>query len=63
MKGYDKFPFEERKRYEETFVQNNSSLIEELTGVQVGYLIYLKHRWTREQELMQSYNLTEDYQE
>src|SRR6056300_561163 len=32
MKGYDKFPFEERKIYEETFVQNNSSLIEELTG-------------------------------
>jgi len=32
LKGYDKFPFEERKIYEETFVQNNSSLIEELTG-------------------------------
>ena len=32
MKGYDKFPFEERKRYEETFVVNNSALIEELTG-------------------------------
>ena len=32
MKGYDKFPFEERKRYEEIFVENNSALIEELTG-------------------------------
>ncbi len=32
MKGYDKFPFEERKRYEETFVENNSGLIQELTG-------------------------------
>ena len=32
MKGYDKFPFEERKRYEETFVMSNSALIEELTG-------------------------------
>lgn len=32
MKDYDKFPFEERKRYEETFVENNSALIEELTG-------------------------------
>jgi len=32
MKGYDKFPFEERKIYEETFVENNSALIEELTG-------------------------------
>ena len=32
MKGYDKFSFEERKIYEETFVENNSALIEELTG-------------------------------
>ena len=32
MKGYDKFTFEERKQYEETFVENNSALIEELTG-------------------------------
>lgn len=32
MKGYDKFSFEERKRYEESFVDNNSALIEELTG-------------------------------
>ena len=32
LKGYDKFPFEERKRYEENFVENNSALIEELTG-------------------------------
>ena len=32
MKGYNKFPFEERKQYEETFVENNSALIEELTG-------------------------------
>jgi hypothetical protein len=30
--SYKKFPFEERKRYEETFVENNSALIEELTG-------------------------------
>ncbi|MDA7711500.1 hypothetical protein N8873_05495 [Flavobacteriaceae bacterium] len=32
MKNYKSFPFEERKRYEETFVENNSALIEELTG-------------------------------
>ena len=32
MKNYKFFPFEERKRYEETFVENNSALIEELTG-------------------------------
>ena len=32
MKNYKDFPFEERKRYEETFVENNSALIEELTG-------------------------------
>ena len=32
MKGYDKFLFKERKSYEETFVENNSALIEELTG-------------------------------
>ena len=32
MKGYNKFPFEERKRDEESFVDNNSALIEELTG-------------------------------
>ena len=32
MKGYDEFSFEERKRYEESFVENNSALIEELTG-------------------------------
>ena len=32
IKKYEKFPFEERKLYEETFVQNNSALIEELTG-------------------------------
>ena len=37
MKGYDKFPFEERKRYEETFVQNNSGLIQELTGASSVY--------------------------
>ena len=39
MKGYDKFPFEERKRYEETFVQNNSGLIQELTGASSVYNI------------------------
>ena len=32
IESYKKFPFEERKRYEETFVENNSALIEELTG-------------------------------
>ena len=32
MKNYKDFPFEERKMYEETFVENNSALIEELTG-------------------------------
>jgi len=32
MKGYDKFLFKERKSYEETFVESNSALIEELTG-------------------------------
>jgi hypothetical protein len=39
MKGYDKFPFEERKRYEETFVQNNSALIQDLTGASLVYNI------------------------
>ena len=29
MKNYKFFPFEELKRYEETFVENNSALIEE----------------------------------
>ena len=32
LKNYKYFPFEERKEYEETFVENNSALIEELTG-------------------------------
>ena len=32
IESYKKFPFEERKRYEETFVENNSASIEELTG-------------------------------
>ncbi len=32
IESYNKFPFEERKRYEESFVENNSALIEELTG-------------------------------
>ena len=32
IESYKKFSFEERKRYEETFVENNSALIEELTG-------------------------------
>ena len=39
MKGYDKFPFEERKRYEESFVQNNSALIQDLTGASLVYNI------------------------
>ena len=37
LKGYDKFTFEERKQYEETFVENNSALIEELTGASDVY--------------------------
>ena len=37
MKGYDKFPFEERKRYEETFVENNPSLIKDLTSSQAVF--------------------------
>ena len=32
MKGYENFSFNERKKYEETFVTHNSSLIQELTG-------------------------------
>ena len=39
MKGYDKFSFEERKLYEETFVQNNSALIQDLTGASSVYCI------------------------
>ena len=39
MKGCDKFPFEERKRYEESFVQNNSALIQDLTGASLVYNI------------------------
>ena len=39
MKGYDKFPFEERKLYEEIFVQNNSALIQDLTGASLVYNI------------------------
>jgi len=31
MKNYN-YDFEERNRYEENFVENNSALIEELTG-------------------------------
>ena len=37
MKGYDKFPFEERKIYEETFVQNNETLIKDLTSSQAVF--------------------------
>ena len=37
MKGYDKFTFEERKQYEETFVENNPSLIKDLTSSQQIY--------------------------
>ena len=32
MKGYDKFSFNERKKYEETFVLQNSKLIQDITG-------------------------------
>ena len=32
IESYKKFSFEERKRYEESFVENNSGLIQELTG-------------------------------
>ena len=32
MKGYDKFSFKERKKYEETFVLHNSKLIQDITG-------------------------------
>ena len=39
MKGYDKFPFEERKLYEEIFVQNNSALIQDITGASLVYNI------------------------
>ena len=39
MKGYNKFPFEERKLYEEIFVQNNSALIQEITGASLVYNI------------------------
>lgn len=39
MKGYDKFSFEQRKRYEEKFVQNNSALIQDLTGASLVYNI------------------------
>ena len=39
MKNYKSFPFEERKQYEETFVQNNSTLIQEITGASLVYNI------------------------
>ena len=39
MKNYKSFPFEERKFYEETFVQNNSALIQEITGASLVYNI------------------------
>jgi hypothetical protein len=40
MKGYYKdFPFKERKNYEETFVQNNSALIQDITGASLVYNI------------------------
>ena len=39
IKNYKKFSFEERKRYEETFVQNNSALIQDLTGASLVYNI------------------------
>ena len=37
MKGYNKFPFEERKLYEETFVENNETLIKDLTSSQAVF--------------------------
>jgi len=43
LKGYDKFSFEERKRYEESFVDNNSALIEELTGASRVFNISQTH--------------------
>ena len=32
MKNYKNFSFKERKRYEESFVENNSGLIQEISG-------------------------------
>ena len=39
MKNYKSFPFEELKQYEETFVQNNSALIQDITGASLVYNI------------------------
>ena len=39
MKNYKNFSFEERKNYEETFVENNSALIQEITGASEVYNI------------------------
>jgi len=39
MKNYKDFSFEERKNYEERFVQNNSALIQEITGASLVYNI------------------------
>ena len=38
MKNYN-YSFKERKRYEETFVSNNSALIQDLTGASLVYNI------------------------
>lgn len=38
-KNYDKFSFEERKNYEETFVNKNDGLIKSLTGASTVYNI------------------------
>lgn len=39
MKNYKDFPFHERKKYEETFVENNSALIRSITGATTVYNI------------------------
>ena len=38
LKNYN-YSFKERKDYEETFVQNNSALIQEITGASLVYNI------------------------
>tara|TARA_E500000178_G_C16495273_1_gene519186 strand:+ start:278 stop:472 length:195 start_codon:yes stop_codon:yes gene_type:complete len=35
LKNYKYFPFEERKQYEETFVENNSALKERFLGTPI----------------------------
>ena len=41
MKNYKSFPFKERKQYEETFVENNSGLIQELQLLEILQIIKL----------------------